>query len=98
MTTSLLLVSVAAGALGGFAELQEDLARQPAGGDARVRSFIERAGGTPIVEGTTAIFLAEGDPARPPRLVGDWNGWGGGGGGGGGGGVGGGRAGAARVR
>ena len=82
MTTSLLLVSVAAGALGGFAELQEDLARQPAGGDARVRSFIERAGGTPIVEGTTAIFLAEGDPARPPRLVGDWNGWGEGEGGG----------------
>jgi enterochelin esterase-like enzyme len=76
MTTSMLLLSVAAGALSEFAELQESLARRPEGGDARVRSYIERAGGTPIVEGTTALFMAEGDPARPPRLVGDWNGWG----------------------
>jgi hypothetical protein len=76
MTIILLVVSVAASALGGFAELQADLAREPEAGDARVRAFIDRAGGTPIVEGTTVIFLAEGDPARPPRLVGDWNGWG----------------------
>jgi enterochelin esterase-like enzyme len=75
MMTTMLLVSVAS-ALGGFAELQQGLARQPADGDARVRAFIERAGGTPIVEGTTAIFLVEGDPASRPRLLGDWNGWG----------------------
>lgn len=76
MTSAMLPLLVAAGALGGFAELQQSLARRPAGGDARVRSFIDRAGGTPIVEGTTAIFLTQGDSTRPPRLVGDWNGWG----------------------
>lgn len=76
MLAALFLATAATGALGGFAELQEGLARQPTGGDTRVRSFIERAGGTPVVEGTTAIFLVEGDPESPPRLVGDWNGWG----------------------
>jgi enterochelin esterase family protein len=45
-------------------------------GDARVRAFVSRVGGTPVVEGATATFLVEGDPATPPRVVGDWNGWG----------------------
>ena len=41
-----------------------------------MRRFIEQARGTPLVEGTSAIFLVEGDPASPPRIVGDFNAWG----------------------
>ena len=47
-----------------LADLQADLARAPTKGDARVRRYVERAGGVPIVEGPiTALFLVEGDPA-----------------------------------
>jgi enterochelin esterase family protein len=59
-----------------FADLQASLATGAAEDDARVRAYVERAGATPIVEGSTAVFLVEGDPAAPPRLVGDWNAWG----------------------
>ena len=59
-----------------FDELKLILAREPGDGDLRVRQFIERAGGTPIIEGSTAVFLVEGDPGAPPRIVGDFNGWG----------------------
>jgi enterochelin esterase-like enzyme len=69
------LLASMAGGVATFAELQADLVRHPSGGDERVRSFIRRAGGTPVVEGTTVFFLAEGDPERPPRLRGDFNGW-----------------------
>lgn len=56
------------------AELQRSVAQAP-DGDAQVRAFLERRGGTPIVEGTVATFLAESaNPASPPRVVGDWSG------------------------
>jgi enterochelin esterase family protein len=59
-----------------FADLQASVARGAADDDARVRAFVEHAGATPVVEGSTAVFIVEGDPATPPRLVGDWNAWG----------------------
>jgi enterochelin esterase family protein len=59
-----------------FAELQASVARDPAGADASVRAFVASAGGTPIIEGGTAVFVVEGDPVAPPRVVGDWNAWG----------------------
>jgi enterochelin esterase family protein len=59
-----------------FADLEASLLQDSTDGDARVRAFVERAGGTPLVEGTTATFLVEGDPETPPHVVGDWNAWG----------------------
>lgn len=47
------------------------------GRDRLVREAIERNGGTPLVEGDSALFLVErssGGP--PPRLLADFNGWG----------------------
>lgn len=70
MTPALLALLLAAPP--GFAHLQRTLA-PGADGDAQVRAFVERAGGTPVVEGTTATFLVEGDPAIVPRIVGDWS-------------------------
>lgn len=56
-----------------FADLQRSVA-QASDGNAQVRAYIERAGGTPVVEGPIATFLAEsGDPASVPRVVGDWS-------------------------
>lgn len=72
----LLLALAVASAPLRFADLQKSLAREAPDGDARVRRFIDRAGGTPIIEGTTAFFLVEGEPAAPPRIVGDFNRWG----------------------
>jgi hypothetical protein len=45
-------------------------------GDALVRRWVRQAGGTPLVEGNTAILVVAGDPQSPPRVLGDWNGWG----------------------
>jgi enterochelin esterase-like enzyme len=70
------LVLLAAAAASTFADLQASLALGPADGDGQVRRFIESAGGTPLVEGSDAVFLAEGDPGAPPRVIGDFNGWG----------------------
>ena len=75
VSLALLVLAAADGPLR-FAELQASLAREAADGDTRVRAFVERAGGTPIVEGSTAVFLVAGNPAAPPRLLGDWNAWG----------------------
>ena len=49
----------------------------PRARDRLVREAIERNGGTPLVEGDSALFLVErssGGP--PPRLLADFNGWG----------------------
>jgi len=59
-----------------FEELRRTLT-DAADPDAGVREFVARAGGTPVVEGTDAIFLVEGDPSSPPRVLGDFNDWGG---------------------
>jgi enterochelin esterase-like enzyme len=75
MVTAAALLALVATAPLRFADLKESLGREPAAGDERVRRFIEQARGTPLVEGTTAIFLVEGDPASPPRIVGDFNAW-----------------------
>lgn len=53
----------------------EALAREPAR-LARVAEELRALGGTPLREADGALFLAEGDPASPPRLIGDFNGWG----------------------
>ncbi len=76
MLAAALLVLAATPAPLRFADLKESLARDPTGGDVQVRRFIAQAGGTPLVEDTTAVFLVEGDPAAPPRIVGDFNAWG----------------------
>jgi enterochelin esterase family protein len=45
--------------------------------DRMVREAIERNGGTPLVEGDSALFLVEGSSdGPPPRLLADFNGWG----------------------
>jgi enterochelin esterase family protein len=45
--------------------------------DRLVREAIEGSGGTPIVEGDSALFLVEKSPdSPPPRLLADFNGWG----------------------
>jgi enterochelin esterase-like enzyme len=77
MTRALLVtLALASGAApAGFDELRESLS-QTDEADARVRHFIEQAGGTPVVEGSTAIFIVEGDPQAPPRVLGDFNNWG----------------------
>ncbi len=41
-----------------------------------VEAVAHRLGGLPIVDGDRVIFLVQGDPAHPPRIVGDLNGWG----------------------
>jgi enterochelin esterase family protein len=49
----------------------------PAERDRRVREAIERNGGTPLVEGDSALFLVEESfVGQPPRLLADFNGWG----------------------
>src|SRR5262249_3873082 len=75
VSLALLVLAAADGPLR-FADLQASLARDAANGDARVRAFVDQAGGTPLVEGSTAVFLVAGDPETPPRVVGDWNAWG----------------------
>jgi enterochelin esterase-like enzyme len=74
VSLALLVLAAADGPLR-FADLQASLARDAADGDARVRAFVDQAGGTPIVEGSTAVFLVASDPGAP-RVVGDWNAWG----------------------
>ena len=45
--------------------------------DRMVRDAIESNGGTPIVEGDSALFFVERTPGGPPpRLLADFNGWG----------------------
>ncbi len=41
-----------------------------------VREAIARNGGTPLVEGESALFLVEGSSGPAPRLLADFNGWG----------------------
>lgn len=53
----------------------EALANDPARA-ARVAEEVRAFGGTPLREAGGALFLAEGDPDSPPRLIGDFNGWG----------------------
>jgi enterochelin esterase family protein len=66
-------------------------ARQPAGGTARLlarvtaappdarETLLERAirdaGGTPLVDDESALFLVRADGSRAPRIVGDFNDW-----------------------
>src|SRR5262245_6886148 len=73
MTPALLALLLATAIPGSFADLQRSIA-PGADGDAQARAFIERAGGTPIVEGAVATFLFESDdPSITPRIVGDWS-------------------------
>jgi hypothetical protein len=41
-----------------------------------INHYLNLAGSAPLIEGDTVVFLAEGDPGRPPRIVGDFNAWG----------------------
>lgn len=70
------LALLSSAAASDFADLRRGLqaAEDP---DARVRAFVTRTGGTPIVEAAHAIFVVEGDPSSPPRVLGDFNDWGG---------------------
>jgi hypothetical protein len=43
--------------------------------DRLVREAIEGNGGTPLVEGDSALFFVEGSSGPPPRLLADFNGW-----------------------
>ncbi len=43
---------------------------------AQIADYIAAFGPTPLVEGEDAIFVAQGEPSEPPRIVGDLNGWG----------------------
>ena len=42
----------------------------------RIASYIASNGPTPVVEGDEAIFVAQGEPSTPPRILGDFNAWG----------------------
>ncbi len=42
----------------------------------RVDHYIATNGSTPVVEGNEAIFLAQGEPSTPPRILDDFNAWG----------------------
>ena len=42
----------------------------------QIADYIAAFGPTPLVEGEQAIFVAQGEPSDPPRIVGDLNGWG----------------------
>jgi enterochelin esterase-like enzyme len=50
-----------------------------AGAIAAVAVVAAQTGASPIVHGGDVTFVATGDPADPPRIVGDFNGWEGGG-------------------
>lgn len=65
-----------AGTVSGFDELLRRLASRPLESDALVSAFVAQAGGTPVIEGDEAIFVARAEPEPPPRLLGDFNGWG----------------------
>ncbi len=41
-----------------------------------IAEYISTSGPTPIAQGEEAIFLAQGEPSEPPRILGDFNGWG----------------------
>ena len=41
----------------------------------RVADYITTNGPTPVIEGNEAIFVAQGDPSTPPRILGDFNAW-----------------------
>lgn len=72
VTLALLALLLDVPASSRFADLQRTLA-QASNGDAHVRAFVDRAGGTPLVDGNTATFLVESDdPTAAPRLLGDW--------------------------
>ena len=38
--------------------------------------YVATFGPTPFVEGDEAIFVAQGEPSAPPRILGDFNAWG----------------------
>ena len=42
----------------------------------RMADYVATFGPTPFVEGDEAIFVAQGEPSAPPRILGDFNAWG----------------------
>lgn len=43
--------------------------------EASLQALIRERRGTPLVEGSSAVFVVSGDPTFPPRVIGDWNNW-----------------------
>jgi enterochelin esterase-like enzyme len=69
--------AAASGPVEGFEALLARLATDAGGPDpSSTEADIERLGPPPLVQGADAVFLAEGDAASPPRILGDFNGWG----------------------
>ena len=57
-----------------FSEFVASLASSEPDPD-RIARYIEAQGGTPIVEGNTAHFIAAAEPGRIVGVGGEWNGW-----------------------